>query len=251
MIINSLSGFIHPKQGFTLVELSIVLVIVGLLIGGILVGQSLVDSAKIQSVIREEQQYEIAIRNFRYQFNGWPGDSTRAGQLLGVLTGNNDNEVDWDSENYYAWQQLAIAGKVNGSYSGTNVSGRPEPGVNIPISKYFEKDVVWYIGGGAGWDMLYSDTTANEGRNQLRLAARRAGTSSTSDHPWVGPLKPEQVLAIDTKIDDSKPGTGNVGSHPPHTALISCVSSALSASAVYVLTSNNATCSISFWLPRY
>ena len=48
------------KSGFTLVELSIVLVIIGLLIGGILVGQSLIESAKMNSFVRQVQQIDIA-----------------------------------------------------------------------------------------------------------------------------------------------------------------------------------------------
>ncbi len=52
---------VYMRKGFTLVELSIVLVIIGLLIGGILVAQSLIASAKVSKVIRDLKQYEIAL----------------------------------------------------------------------------------------------------------------------------------------------------------------------------------------------
>ena len=64
------------KKGFTLVELSIVLVIIGLLVGGVLVGQSLIDSAKINSMIRQIQQFDIAQGVFYQKFKQLPGDST-------------------------------------------------------------------------------------------------------------------------------------------------------------------------------
>ena len=52
------------KKGFTLVELSIVLVIIGLLIGGILVAQSMIHTAKIQNTVRLIQQMDTAVSNF-------------------------------------------------------------------------------------------------------------------------------------------------------------------------------------------
>jgi prepilin-type N-terminal cleavage/methylation domain-containing protein len=63
------------KSGFTLVELTIVLVIIGLLIGGTLVGQSLIDSAKINGSVRQIQQLDIAVQQFRVKYKSWPGDS--------------------------------------------------------------------------------------------------------------------------------------------------------------------------------
>ena len=40
----------HRQQGFTLVEIAIVLVIVGLLLGGILKGQDLVNGARVRNL---------------------------------------------------------------------------------------------------------------------------------------------------------------------------------------------------------
>jgi len=63
------------KSGFTLVELSIVLVIIGLLIGGVLVGQSLTESAKTNRLVSDLKQYEIAVVQFHKKFKKYPGDS--------------------------------------------------------------------------------------------------------------------------------------------------------------------------------
>ena len=48
------------RQGFSLVELSIVLVILGLLTGGILAGQSLIRAAELRAVTTEYQRYTAA-----------------------------------------------------------------------------------------------------------------------------------------------------------------------------------------------
>jgi prepilin-type N-terminal cleavage/methylation domain-containing protein len=63
------------KKGFTLVELSIVLVIIGLLTAGVLIGQGMIQSAKISKEVRRLQQYSIAIVNFRQKFKQEAGDS--------------------------------------------------------------------------------------------------------------------------------------------------------------------------------
>jgi len=41
------------QQGFTLVEIAIVLVIIGLLLGGILKGQEMITQAKIKNVVAD------------------------------------------------------------------------------------------------------------------------------------------------------------------------------------------------------
>ena len=63
------------NKGFTLIELSIVLIIVGLLVGGILVGQSLIESVKINRFVSDLKQYEVATNLFKNKFKFYPGDA--------------------------------------------------------------------------------------------------------------------------------------------------------------------------------
>ncbi|PIR34421.1 MAG: hypothetical protein COV36_00930 [Alphaproteobacteria bacterium CG11_big_fil_rev_8_21_14_0_20_44_7] len=245
------------KKGFTLVELSIVLVIIGLLIGGVLVAQSMISSSKVQGVMKEYGQYEAAIRLFHATYKAMPGDSTRVAAMLGVGAGNNDGRLSTNAEQYSAWNQLTAAGLVlknadtaSGDYSNSWGSGA-EMGVNIPKSKVYD-DAGWAFYGLIGWNMYNAGNWENVGRNQIRLAARRPGSDgNTHTQNWVGPLYPQEALSIDTKMDDSLPGTGDVGHmrNGAGTSNSECATTTNNLTAEYDLTMTTDDCHIVFWLP--
>jgi len=112
------------KKGFTLVELSIVLVIIGLIIGGILVGQSLIESAKINRMTSDIRQYEIAVTLFYKKYKNFPGDSPSF-----IPPGNGDKILSTASacaaapnatlsgfENNQVFAQLSQAKMLNKTY---------------------------------------------------------------------------------------------------------------------------------------
>ena len=65
---NTLHSESSYKCGFTLIELSIVLVIIGLIVGGVLVGQNLIKAAEIRNQIKQMQEYQIAFNTFRTKY---------------------------------------------------------------------------------------------------------------------------------------------------------------------------------------
>ena len=130
---------INKCSAFTLVELSIVIIIIGFLIAGISAGQSLIKQAALNGVISELSQFHTAMSIFKSKYSGLPGDIPNASAywpncdaIPANCDGDNDGLIDSDSEFLRAWQQLAAAGLINGSYTG---SGTKEIGINIPGSK--------------------------------------------------------------------------------------------------------------------
>src|SRR4051812_26321723 len=64
----------YKKSGFTLIELSIVLVIIGLITGGILVGKDLIQAAQIRATSSQVTKYSAAVNTFRIKYNALTGD---------------------------------------------------------------------------------------------------------------------------------------------------------------------------------
>ncbi len=64
----------NKKSGFTLIELSIVLVIIGLVVGGVLVGQDLIKSAQTRAQVSQFEKLNTAATTFRLKYNALPGD---------------------------------------------------------------------------------------------------------------------------------------------------------------------------------
>ena len=118
------------QSAFSLIELSIVLVILGLLVGGILAGQSLIEAASLRAIGTEAEKYGIAINSFRVKYNALPGDFADAEKYWGSDTscpwvvsttpktatcnGGGDGKIERRGdyryyEVYRVWQHLANA----------------------------------------------------------------------------------------------------------------------------------------------
>src|ERR1035438_8206439 len=81
---------------FTLIEMSIVLVIIGLVVGGILVGQNLIAAAGVRATISQIEKYNTAVNTFRTKYDALPGDmnASVAKQFGFVARGTQPGEGD-------------------------------------------------------------------------------------------------------------------------------------------------------------
>ena len=71
----------NSNKAFSLIELSIVLIIIGLLVAGIIGGQSLIESARIRSLVNDFRYYEQSLYSFKLIKNRLPGDFNSSGKI--------------------------------------------------------------------------------------------------------------------------------------------------------------------------
>ncbi len=210
------------EAGFSLIELSIVLVILGLLVGGILTGQSLIRAAGLRSVTTEYTRYVTAANTFRDKYLALPGDMSNATSFWGdnntacpdaaipngtpgTCNGNMNGLIDI-SEMFRFWQQLAMAGLLEGSYTGADgtagTTTHHQRGINAPASK---------LTSSASWAVLQRGNVGNANMWQTEyLNNMFIGGETTTSWPDTPLLKPEEAWNIDTKMDDGMPGTGRI-----------------------------------------
>lgn len=209
-------------NGFSLVELSIVLVILGLLVGGIMTGQNLIRAAELRSVTSEGYTYRTAVHLFQDKYLALPGDMRNAHDFWddgadGVCgtaaqcNGDSDGELE-DSgvnpqENYRFWQHLALAGLIAGDYTGTGedgtVTGNCVGGLNVPKAK---------IGNG-GYIAHNEPSVDSMDTPEGASVILQLGAPPNTDHEGchdAAILLPEEAWNIDTKIDDGQADQGNV-----------------------------------------
>jgi prepilin-type N-terminal cleavage/methylation domain-containing protein len=82
------------NKGFTLIELSMVLIIIGLVSGVIVVGRDLIHTAELRADITMTRDVSLAISAFRLKYNCLPGDcDTASEKLTGAFDGDGNGAI--------------------------------------------------------------------------------------------------------------------------------------------------------------
>jgi prepilin-type N-terminal cleavage/methylation domain-containing protein len=213
-------------DGFTLIELSIVLVIVGLIAGGVLVGRDLIAAAAIRAQITQIQQLQTAVSTFRTKYNAIPGDLPASdADQLGMVTrdgtaGHGDGNGFLDScggssgnlfgcETALIWADLSSAGLIGGTYAAT-----PTDAV-IPVAagaqdSYFPAAKVGTGNSVAAFSAQPPSTNEWCKKNVCFALVHINSIDATGQFSLSRALTPNQAYAIDTKLDDGLPHAGVV-----------------------------------------
>ncbi len=220
------------KRAFTLIELSIVLVIIGLLAGGVLFGRDLIKAAEIRAQISQIERYNTAVHTFRLKYNALPGDmkasevaaagfavlpnrvGTQAqgdgnGLLEGIWSGGISRYLQ-HGETVWFWVDLsANSGLIYGDFrsatstptisdSGWSSISNPNISRILPVAK---------IGNG-NFISVYSE---NVGVHYYIISKIDNIDGNGAPYSTVSlSLSPQQAYAIDSKMDDGLPQTGRI-----------------------------------------
>lgn len=208
------------KKGFTLIELSIVLVIIGLIVGGVLVGQDLIKAAELRATISQVEKYNTAVNTFRLKYNGIPGDLSNGGTFFSGVTGTvgGANQGDGDGlvegvsgvtsgagaacvhclagENVIFWYMLSDAGVISDTITAVAMDATDtDPDEGLPKSK-----------AGSGHISMH----ASGGRNYYVITNFGSADMSSGDVGTEAALTPADSFQIDSKVDDGIATTGGM-----------------------------------------
>jgi len=112
---------LRRNEGFTLVELSLVLVIIGLLMVSILKGEALIENAKVKSLVNQKDGLVASIYSFYDKYGMYPGDENLGPNVpTGDTHDGNANGSIGGNERYYAFEDMALANLIHGNYTGTS-----------------------------------------------------------------------------------------------------------------------------------
>lgn len=213
------------QSGFTLVELTMVMVIIGLLMGAVLVGQELIKAAEVRAQARQVDALDAAVSTFRTRFNSLPGDMAVATNFMNLAVWPNLQNGDGDRKLYDAdpasaygphpeidehtgdiaqfWVHLTAAELVNGAFDGSSTLGESFPEAEFNGCGI---GVFTWVGGELGHQSMVAGVD-----HYFQIGLQSSPNPGTDDSVVTrNCIDPGQAYSLDHKIDDGFPHRGKV-----------------------------------------
>jgi len=123
----------NTKKGFTLVEISIVIIIIALIVAVVLAGKTIARQAQIRTIMSDINTASALVSSFRSQYGQLPGDLDKASQFWPDCVDIGDHSCDGDgnggvsyddyitpivTESKRAWHHLELAGLISQGHNG-------------------------------------------------------------------------------------------------------------------------------------
>jgi len=219
---------LHNKTlGFTLIELSIVLVVIGLIVGGIFVGADMLNAAQVRATVGQEEKYQSAIKTFQTKYKDLPGDisAVKATQFglfseaagLGFTVGHEDQNglIEGGSagatialgETIDFWEHLYAGGLID---SAMGIIGNSQIVVATGALSGLVTKISQTLPPTKTTPPNYFTVYAASGLNYLQIVpVSQIPVSGVYTFGTVG-LTPVQAFSMDIKLDDGNPLTGIV-----------------------------------------
>lgn len=212
---------VRKKKGFSLTELSIVLVILAILVSSIATGRKIVDNANVQSILTEVEKYKSVINQFIGTYDSLPGDVPPSG-----IKGSLGSVSNYYAENgagtgtirkdamLDAFQQLLRA-KLLDNYNNytSSFNGGISIWLNADYIPYasFSRKATWLIA--SAGETAPFEAMGADGWNGKSLRLILVGSAESINEPasfYSNSVTSSMAYKIDAKLDDAEPLNGFV-----------------------------------------
>ena len=214
----------HWTFGFTLIELSIVILVIGLIVGAVISANNIIEEFRLKSFSNKAFMLRTHAINFKDQYQELPGEFTKAFEFWGtncnvdadrcngngdgyVLTGYGGSTDNW-TESVMFHRHLYLAGytQFNPDILGEDTRCYTDitvPAVNLSVARGLPTHLTPFR---VRYLLPY-----DEGHmNTLHLTANANGDGRCDVQ--FRPLKPRELANIDNKYDDGAPAGGIIRS---------------------------------------